>query len=285
MGDVKLTLFSVHDKQCSISVQVLGEARPASASSKPGGASVDIAFSPTVSTCEPIPEEDDAISWISESAYEQSLAYTYSVSHRSAKAFANTSSQTDASVPHKDVRSCAEISTQTDGELRPPILPRDVPMCVQQAQRRSPRRGHRRLRSSQSSSGCGGTGGTMTGKETGSRPLCSSRTSSSGGETGETMSGDEPAVSGFELTPPSSAATSLLWTLKHWNSPRGVICGSCCPVHGQLLQMKGILKHAQTFQCNPLWSSFVDWQCERCKCLNIHQRSECDMCGKTKDSS
>ncbi len=117
------------------------------------------------------------------------------------------------------------------------------------------------------------------------RPRSSHSRSSSGRSsalTSASMQEGVPACSQFSLTPPDKAALSLLWTAKHWNTPRGPCC---CPMRGQLFQLKPLVKYVQTLRCNPTWSPIVDWQCVGCYCLNIHARLECDVCGEPREMS
>jgi len=91
------------------------------------------------------------------------------------------------------------------------------------------------------------------------------------------VSDDEGVMSAHMLTPSLSCHKSLLLAMKHWNPPRRHT--DCCPRHTVVRLALLALGNEMYGACDPLWSPFSGWQCDRCLCMNRSEKMVCDMCG------
>eukprot|EP00747_Dinoflagellata_sp_TGD_P154201 gnl/TRDRNA2_/TRDRNA2_177479_c1_seq1.p1 gnl/TRDRNA2_/TRDRNA2_177479_c1~~gnl/TRDRNA2_/TRDRNA2_177479_c1_seq1.p1 ORF type:complete len:528 (+),score=52.12 gnl/TRDRNA2_/TRDRNA2_177479_c1_seq1:592-2175(+) len=114
-----------------------------------------------------------------------------------------------------------------------------------------------------------------------SNPGSDSSVETSSGNVEEQLTTTRPMLDAFRLTSTSTQKASLNAMMQQWNLPRTT--RMCCGWHTAVRTARKHLKEISRTQCDPLWSPYVDWQCEGCTCLNEWLASRCSICSRRRD--
>eukprot|EP00747_Dinoflagellata_sp_TGD_P154210 gnl/TRDRNA2_/TRDRNA2_177479_c1_seq3.p1 gnl/TRDRNA2_/TRDRNA2_177479_c1~~gnl/TRDRNA2_/TRDRNA2_177479_c1_seq3.p1 ORF type:complete len:536 (+),score=55.15 gnl/TRDRNA2_/TRDRNA2_177479_c1_seq3:592-2199(+) len=115
-----------------------------------------------------------------------------------------------------------------------------------------------------------------------SNPGSDSSVETSSGNVEEQLTTTRPMLDAFRLTSTSTQKASLNAMMQQWNLPRTT--RMCCGWHTAVRTARKHLKEISRTQCDPLWSPYVDWQCEGCTCLHERLAKRCGICSRNRDT-